>query len=256
MPARPTVSIPTQLNGAQMALSNTLADAEIQSIVAAYGYPAARMQDGKTLYEAALHAVNVQAAAQGAQRAATAHARSTSREAQDAFQRLAQIARALFARDSSQLAALGLTGTMPRTTAPFLAAAETLFANAQTVADIKTSLAAHGYDDAKLTAEAARITAFDLANQAQEAAKGAAQQATRDQAAALAALADWISQFSKIARVALRDKKELGKKIGVISRTQRTAAQRHAPVKSAQTRQAGREKSGEETAMVKADAAA
>ncbi len=55
-------------------------------------------------------------------------------------------------------------------------------------------------------------------------AKGAAQQATQDQDAALAAMSEWVAQYLKIAKVALRGKKQLLEKIGVTARTSKTAA--------------------------------
>ena len=60
----------------------------------------------------------------------------------------------------------------------------------------------------------------------QEAAKGAAQQATREQDAALHALDAWRAQYIKIARVALRYKPQLLEKIGVAARTAKTPALR------------------------------
>ena len=59
----------------------------------------------------------------------------------------------------------------------------------------------------------------------QEAAKGAAQQATRERDLALDA---WRAQYVKIARVALRNKPQLLEKLGLPARTGRTAAQRAA----------------------------
>jgi hypothetical protein len=69
-------------------------------------------------------------------------------------------------------------------------------------------------------------------------AKGSAQRATQDQDAALAAMNDWVAQYLKIARVALRGKKQLLEKIGVLARTSKTAAQQAAPKKAAETRAA------------------
>jgi hypothetical protein len=46
------------------------------------------------------------------------------------------------------------------------------------------------------------------------------------------------TQYLKIAKVALRGKKQLLEKIGVAARTSKTAAQRAAPKKSAATRAA------------------
>ena len=99
-------------------------------------------------------------------------------------------------------------------------------------------LADFGYDADRLAAERAKIEAFDTANQAQEMAKGAAQQATQDQDAALAKMNEWVAQYLKIAKVALRGKKQLLEKIGVTARTSKTAAQKAAPKKAAATRAA------------------
>src|SRR6266545_3789134 len=73
---------------------------------------------------------------------------------------------------------------------------------------------------------------------AQVAEIGAVQQATRDQRAVLTALNQWVAQYLKIAKIALRSKPELVEKIGGVSRSARTAAQRGAPKKAAATRAA------------------
>ena len=49
---------------------------------------------------------------------------------------------------------------------------------------------------------------------------------------------DWVAQYLKIAKVALRGKKQLLEKIGVLARTSKTAAQKAAPQKAAATRAA------------------
>jgi hypothetical protein len=58
------------------------------------------------------------------------------------------------------------------------------------------------------------------------------------QDAALAAMSEWVAQYLKIAKVALRGKKQLLEKIGVAARTTKTAAQKAAPKKAAATRAA------------------
>ena len=121
-----------------------------------------------------------------------------------------------------------------RDTAGFIAAAYTLFDNAAS----SGLLSDFGYDADKIAAERGKIEAYDQANQAQEAAKGSAQQATQDQDAALAKMNDWVAQYLKIAKVALRNKKQALEKIGVAARTTKTAAQRAAPKKAAATREA------------------
>jgi hypothetical protein len=220
------------LNRAQLAIANTLGDREILSLVAALGYPTEVMSEGQVLYEAAVRAVNAQRAAAGAQQDTTQQQTAAREVAQDAYQALAKLARAIFVDDKARLEALGLRGEMPQATAEFIAAATMLFENAQGVPE----LADYGYDADRLAAEHAKITAFIEAENRQEAAKGAAQQATREQDEALRALNEWIAQYIKVARVALRKKAQLLEKIGVAARTSKTQAQREAPQKAAATR--------------------
>jgi hypothetical protein len=222
MPTRSPSSIAERLNTAKLAIQNSLADTEIQTLVAGYGYPATRLNEGKTLYDAALLAVSAHKSAEGSQKQTTQDLEKAENSARDAYQALAQVARAVFKEDRARLTALGLQGSAPESTAGFLAAAAALFDNAGSA----PTLASHGYVAARLTSERAKIAAFDLANQKQEAAKGATQQASREQLAALTTLDAWRAQYIKIARVALRGKPQLLEKIGVIARTTRSSAQR------------------------------
>jgi hypothetical protein len=224
MPTKSNVSIAERLNTAQVAISNSLADAEIQSLVAGYGYSLAKLNEGKSLYDSALAAVTAQKSAAGAQKQASQELDEAEKSARDAYQSLSKVARAIFKDDKARLTALGLTGAAPRSTAGFLASASALFDNAAAA----PALGEYGYDTSRLESERAKIAAFDLANQRQEAAKGAAQQATREQDAALTSLDAWRAQYIKISRVALREKPQLLEKIGVPARTAKTAAQRAA----------------------------
>ncbi len=90
-------------------------------------------------------------------------------------------------------------------TGGFRLAANTLFDHAATIA----VLADYRYDADKLTVERAKLDAWEQADLAQEGAKGSAQQLAQEQEAALAALNDWVAQYVKIAKVALRSKKQL-----------------------------------------------
>ena len=142
----------------------------------------------------------------------------------------------MFLHQPGHRAALGLAGATPIDAAGFLKACETLFGNALDVAHIKGTLMHYGYDEARFERERAAIDAFGRAYQAHTAAKGATQHATRARREALKHLNAWIAQYMKIAKIALRDKPELIEKLGGIARSSRTAAQRCAPRKAAETR--------------------
>jgi hypothetical protein len=223
---RPKTTIADQLNAAQLAINNSRADEEILALVSGFGYSSARLAEGCELYERAQAAVQAQRLAAGAQKDATQVQSEAKAAATDAYQALAKVARA--ACNPSQLTSLGLSGKMPSDTAGFLAAAYTLFDNAARLG----ALAGFGYTAEKLTAERGRITAYDEANKQQEAAKGAAQQSTREQEAALKELNEWMAQYLKIAKVALREKPQLLEKLGIAARTSLTAAQRLARKKT------------------------
>lgn len=232
MPTKPHTTTAQQLNAAQLAITNSLADPAIKAAVAQFGYTTAKLNAGKKLYDDALAAVNAQKSGKGDQKTATAALKVAYAEARDAYQAAAKVARA--ALDKAGLETLGLTGKEPRSTAGFIQAGYALFDNAAA----SGLLADYGYDAERLAAERAKIAAYDAANQAQELAKGAKQQATQDQDAALAKMTDWVAQYHKIAKVALRGNKQLLEKIGITARTTKTAAQKAGVKKAAATRAA------------------
>lgn len=232
MPNRTHAAIAAELNAAQVAINNTLGDAEIKALVADFGYTTAKLNKGKGLYTAALEAVNATKGGRGGQKGATAALKAAKFDAHDAYQSLAQVARASLSPED--LETLGLTDKEPRGTAKFIAAGYALFDNALTVA----ALAEFGYAADRLAAERAKIEAYDQANQTQEAAKGTKQQTTAEKDVALADLNQWVAQYLKIAKVALRGKPQLLEKIGITARTSKTKAQLAAPKKAAATRAA------------------
>ena len=203
MPPRPKHSISRQLNSAEIAIANSLDESEIAGAVAEFGYTPARLREGLALYEAALAAVNAQKSARGDQKIATAEVEAVYLTARSAYQAAAKVARATL--DAGGLATLGLMGSTPRDVAGLTQAGYTLFDNAAR----SGLLADLGYTAERLASERARLEALDAAQQAQQRAKGDAQQATEDRDAALAELHEWVAQYLKIARVALADRKSL-----------------------------------------------
>src|SRR5512147_1847690 len=94
MPTRPMISAAQQLNAAQLAISNSLADPEIKAAVAQFGFTTAKLNKGKALYDAALAGVNAQKSGKGAQKDTTAQLKTAQADARDAYQALAKVARA------------------------------------------------------------------------------------------------------------------------------------------------------------------
>lgn len=229
-----------ELEKMRLAITNTLTDTEIQNQVAVYGYTAAKMQEGKELYENAVETVNSKLAAEGRKVQLNAAKDKIKKQANITCQKLKKVSKAIFQKEPEKLVSLGLKGKMPRDTANFLATAQTLFNNT-TLPEVSTELLQYGYDNQKVASEQAVVTTFENAVGTSEKAMAESQLATQDQKSALKKMKDWRSQYIKIARVALHDRLELLEKLGVRIYSTKTPAQRQAPKKAAATRRKKRE---------------
>jgi len=218
------------LKRAALAIDNTLADAQIRELVAAYSYTPEALAEARKLVDAAQAASRAQLVAAGEQQQATAAFVQANAAARAAYQALAKLARA--SCDKPSLTKLGLSGSEPQAAGAFMKAAFDLFDNAPQVPMLASRF---GYDAAKLAAERAKVSALQAADQAQGTAMGAAQQVTVQQQAAFKALEAWLAEYLKIAKVALRADPQQLEKIGVVARTTKTAAQRAAAQKQTTT---------------------
>jgi hypothetical protein len=232
--------ISVRLTNASVAIHNTLDDSDIASCMAAYGYDSARMAEGQALLDKANGALQAQVALRGEQQNATATLKQAHQQAYLAYKGLAAVAKAALGPKNPSLASLGLDRPVPKRQSEFLTMAAALFENVLGNPDLAAAVGRY-YTNDRLLAEKAKITALASANHVREASKGSAQQATLNQRAALHALANWISAFRRVARVALHDQPQLLEKLGIFVRNTRTPAQRQAPAKAAETRKANRE---------------
>ena len=224
--SRPKNTIAQQLGQADVAINNTLADPETLALVAPRGYTADKLARLKDLYDRALAAVKAKEAVKGDKEYATDQLDRAYRAAHLAYQDLAATARRVFHVEPARLTALGLTSDEPHDTAGFIRAAYVLFDNAA-LPELAPDLAERGYPAAFLAAERGKIVAFDQANQAQEAAKGAAKGGATDQATLLAQLHTDLMAYLDVAEIALRGRADLQTKIG-LKITDRKAAARQA----------------------------
>ncbi|MFI5143587.1 MAG: hypothetical protein ACHQHM_06135 [Thermoanaerobaculales bacterium] len=236
--SKPKSSMSQRLSWASIALANAVGEPEVASAIAAYGFDSNRVAQGHTLFEGASEAVSRQVAATGELRAATARAEAAEEVAFEAYQALGQVARAALKRDKPALTGLGLDKPMPRKTSLFVTMALALFDNAVGTEAIAQRLARFAYTPDRFASERAKIEALIEALRAQESAKGAAQTATAQQDAALAALDDEMGALRRIAKIALKHEPQLLEKLGIVQRATRTPAQRHAGQKAAETRKA------------------
>ena len=238
---RPKKSIGQRLTAAGVAIQNALSDPELGPPLADFGYDAARLAEGQAILDSAEAAVQAQVSTAGGWQTGTATLAAAKRGARAAYQALAQVVRAAYGRNSPVLAKLGIDGPMPTRQGLFLTMATALFVNVASDPELAAEVARFGYTTKKLASEQAKIEAMDGALRVREVAKGAAQQATMNQRAAMGKLDRWMGAFVRVARVAFRGQDQLMEKLGVLARNAKTPAQRKGPIKAAATRKARRQ---------------
>ncbi len=226
---------------ASVAQANAAAEPVIKARIAGYGFGDERMTAGRKLLEGASTAVSNQVAAVGAAQAASAQADALEEVVRSQCMNYAQVAKVALGGDDAALTTLGLDRTLAHALPQLITAGFAMYDNALGTPAIAEKLAAFGYPAERLTAERAQVAALVEARRAWEMAKGAAQQATAVQDAAMAALGHEMRDFKKIAKVALKDEPQLLEKLGIPVRRTRTAAQRNAGKKAAATRKAKKE---------------
>jgi hypothetical protein len=219
-------SIEGRLAQAQLAINNTIADADLSAALAKYGYTAERLRQGAALRDSARIHYQRQKSEYGNLLAARDAFDTAQRQAQATYMRQVKVARVALKHDRGALQTLNLAAQRKRTLYDWLAQAQQFYANALGAPSILDRLAAFGISEALLAEGQRQIEAVAASNAARQRRLGAARDATRARDEAIAALDSWMSDFVKIARVALQDRPQLLEKIGVPAHKRRAA---HAP---------------------------
>lgn len=223
MPTKTNDTMSRHMTAARLMIKNTLAHPEILEAAAARGYSESKLTEGQRLHQAAVDAVDAQAAAAGAARRATKLADETGKQARYTYQSLVQTVRAIYPVNSPQRTVLEVAGPMPVDASKFIGVATTLFNNALNVTDITVALEGYGYSVATLEQERELIMTYQQALEDQALAKGAAKQATSAQTKALSEMQQWIALYTKIIKVALRKQPDLLKALGITRQSNRSA---------------------------------
>ncbi len=229
-------TIGNQLKRSKLAIQNTIKNPAILTLVATKGYTLAVMNQGLVIYNNADAAVGLAASTSGDQGMASEEAEKAWKEVRVAYQDLAKIARAIFLRRTEVLALLGLDKPMPGAAGDFTLAFNKLFNTGAYTPEITAKFLAKGYDSTKYSECRGLFGEWENAVGLHKAAAGDAEDAAADQEKKLKIMVDWVAEYFKIARVALKDRPQLLEKIGVLVRRTRTKAQRGAPAKAALTR--------------------
>lgn len=201
------------------------------------GYTAAKINAGRVLYTTADEAVSAALDALSDQQNATQFVGMCEKAARGTFQDFAKTARAVFVKDKSALAKLGLNKPMPEVREDFLKAADVLFKTDNYTPEMAAALLEVGWDSPDYSLARSKIAEFDTAMGDQLQAISDAQKATGAQTKALKAMDEWMAKFIKICRVVFKDEQaQFLESFKVTVRTAPTKKQRDGRKKAAATR--------------------
>ena len=224
--------IAQSLDKANVGISNALSTPDIKTLLTKKGYDTAKLNEGKGLYQTALAKTQKRQAKVGEQLIESNLYQDAVKLAQASYQELATSCRALWPGDAGKLSMIGLNKAMPKSHSGFIKTATTLYNTGNYEEGMLEELNEHRFGEAEFEAGLEVITAMDKANQDHEKCKGEKQNASREQRTALKALRVWMARYRKFARLALKGSPEYAEKLGILSRTTKTAAQRAAKARA------------------------
>ena len=204
--------IADKITAAAQYLDTVEGDAEIAALLAARGYTAARLAEGRTLYRTAQSAFTDRQVAMAAQGQATAGLSGSAASARDMYLDFRDTVRSISTFTASDRTALKVNGALPADKQKMITLARTSYQAAQQEPYAAT-LATYGFPAATLDAALAALDAYSKADTDQNTAIGAAVKATADRNAAVKALDAYMKQLRGIAKVALRQRPDLLKKL-------------------------------------------
>ncbi len=210
------MSIEDLLLKAQTVINNSLEDTDVLTSVSAYGYDRAKLNTGKELLDEVNTLHQQQKKEYGEQYESTDELYKAFDKADIAYMKTLKVARVAFKDDIKAQAALKLNGVRKRTIAGWLDQATLFYDHLISEESFKSAMAGFGYDDARLQAEKALVDEVTRAHHAQNKEMGEAQQATKDRDEKLDNLNEWLSDYVRIARVALYEKPQLMEKLGIM----------------------------------------
>lgn len=193
-------------------LAIILDEAEIASLLAARGYDAAKLAAGRQLQQRLQAAIAHRQILIGRKSAAGSDLDYAAASAREAFKEYRGTVQAIATFTADDRKALGANGDIFKDRQKFITQATAAYTNAALPAYAST-LAECGYPAAALTAARATLAAFYQADTDQSIVEGDATKATADRNIAYEELKTYLKQLKRLAKVALRHRPDLLKKL-------------------------------------------
>ena len=214
-----TTSLANFFAESALILDNAQTHPEISAALATLGYNYATIQAGQALLSTARDLYDAQIKEYGEQHAATQAFQEAVAEADKSYATHRRLAKIAFKTDIQRQTDLHLNERKPKTFNPWYAQARHFYTAILADATAYGGLARFNITYAKLQIAQAQVEQSFTLNSKQEQEKGEAQEATQKRDAAIEEVAEWLSEFKTIARIALEDTPQLLEALymGVIS---------------------------------------
>lgn len=204
--------IADKITAAAQYLDTVEGDAEISALLATRGYTTAKLAEGHSLQKAAQSAFTQRQIALAAQGQATAGMSGSASAARDMVLDFRETVRSISTFTASDRTALKVNGTLPADKQKMITLARASYQAARQE-PYAVALATYGFPAATLDAAVAALDAYSKADTDQNNAIGAAVKATADRNAAVKELDAYMKQLRGLAKVALRQRPDLLKKL-------------------------------------------
>jgi hypothetical protein len=219
MPRSPR-RIEEEIELAEIAISNTLADRELYAVLAPCGYDTARLREGSALCEKARASQQQQKGEYGELRAANKALDTARQQVWASYIRHIEMARVAFKDDLAVRDKLGLPAARKDRQASWLEQARQFYSYALSDPAILGPLSRLGITEEVLEESQRQLATVLEQNATRWRRKGAARDATIARDQARAELAAWLRDFVKVARIVCKGQPQLLDKLGIPPRAQ------------------------------------
>ncbi|MEK6479814.1 hypothetical protein WJR50_19890 [Catalinimonas sp. 4WD22] len=211
-------SIPAELMMAHIAIENAMQNNGILKKLSAYNYDRKRLMEGKSLKEELQLLDSVKQDKYGQQLTSTDSMYSQRQEIVALYRQHVKRAKLVFEGQRGILEQLQIAGALKTDTNGLLNQIYNFYSKIEAFAE---DMAKYNVSPEELAQTKAMVEALFTARQQQVQSKGDAQDATQKRNAKLKELRSWMTQFRKVARIALADEPQLLESLGIIVPTQK-----------------------------------
>ena len=211
-----TQTIDGKLLFAQNAITNSINIPEIQQVLSGSGYDATKLGEGKALHDNAAVLQIKHKKEHGEQFEATDAMHLAKAVVNKTYMKHVKLARIALKSERGSWESLQLTGDRKDSFSGWLKQADTFYTNALNTPEVLTKLAKLGISKKVLTTTQALVDDVGAKYNAQLKEKGEAQTARQQRDFAMDELQEWMSDFIKVARIALEEQAQYLEMLGIV----------------------------------------